>query len=117
VAFFTFRLPYVFTVHIRVFDVPFAHVKNAAFATISFTKLTNAEQHYLQISYTDFAPVRKIKCGQQEPKIIYLLPSTTVNVPTFAKTHCRSTAAVKQTHTANFLKTRETVPLLISRQK
>ena len=38
----------------------YAHKKSAAFSAPIFAKLTNAQKHYAQISYTEFHPHRKI---------------------------------------------------------
>jgi hypothetical protein len=39
----------------------------------TFKKLINAQQHYLQISYTEFHPKLHDKCGTYKDKFIYAL--------------------------------------------
>ena len=45
------------------FNCIYAHKKSMAFPAEIFMKLTNAQQHYVQLSYTTFHPSGTINLG------------------------------------------------------
>ena len=46
----------MFTQYISKLKCIYAHKKNIAFPAPLFKKLTNAQQHYVQLTYTTFQP-------------------------------------------------------------
>jgi hypothetical protein len=61
-AFFTFKIHTV-SRYTSKYHFPYAHTKRTAFPMPIFTKLTNVQQHYAQISYKGSHPTWTINVG------------------------------------------------------